>query len=279
MLPAPSFSYDARQPLSIRVNTVVRDGDVMRTQISFMTPAFGRVRAEVIGPRYHPSGAAVLFVHWLGAPATTNHTEFEPDALALAKHGITSLLIDAMWSQPHWFMRIREPGTDYNNSIAQVIELRRSIDVLEGEPGVDPNRIAYVGHDFGAMYGEVLSGVDRRPRWWVFMAGTEHFSDWYLLGAKPPDRNGYIARMAALDPAPYLRSAKGSGFLFQFATNDQYVTSNQSFNVFRSAPTPRYMAVYSTDHSLQIRSAKEDRLAWLLRRMCGSSGSDCRSSE
>ena len=52
-------------------------------------------------------------------------------------------------------------------------DLRRALDVLLAQPGVDPKRIAYVGHDFGAMYGAVLAGVDRRVSVWA-LAGRHN---------------------------------------------------------------------------------------------------------
>jgi len=66
------------------------------------------------------------FVHWLGDPKTTNLTEFSQDALALAHQGCVSLLIDAMWSQPNWYERIRLPSTDYEKSIDQTLYLAES---------------------------------------------------------------------------------------------------------------------------------------------------------
>ena len=69
---------------------------------------------------------------------------------------MTSLLIDAMWSAPDWCDKGRSTGADYANSIAQVIDLRRSLDVLLAQPDIDRNRIAYVGHDFGAMYAHII---------------------------------------------------------------------------------------------------------------------------
>jgi len=40
------------------------------------------------------------------------------------------------------------------------------------QPGVDPTRIAYVGHDFGAMYGCILLALDHRISYGVLMAGA-----------------------------------------------------------------------------------------------------------
>ena len=78
----------------------------------------------------------MLFVHWLGDAATTNHTEFEADAVALAKRGAVCVLLDAMWSttipanEQRLVRKRRSTSTDYANSIQQVIDLRRGIDLL-----------------------------------------------------------------------------------------------------------------------------------------------------
>jgi hypothetical protein len=53
-----------------------------------------------------------------------------------------------------------------------VKNLRRAIDVLVSLDEVDPDRIVYVGHDFGAMYGAVVVSVDRRPKGLIFIAGA-----------------------------------------------------------------------------------------------------------
>ena len=199
-LAASAFSYDASAPLDVQIAHRALAAGIVREDVTFAAPGGGRIRGEIVAPQQKSTGAGVLFVHWLGDPRTTNHTEFEPDALALAKRGVTSLLVDAMWAQPHWFMQVRSTQTDYAQSIAQVVNLRRSLDVLLAQPRVDSKRIAYVGHDFGAMYGAVLSGIDARPRWYVLMAGTTSFSEWYLLGKKPPDVQAYTAKMQPLDP-------------------------------------------------------------------------------
>lgn len=261
-LDASAFAYDHTQPLAIHYGASESKQGVDERSISFHSPTGDTVTGVVIrgsGAAPHPP---VLFVHWLGEPATTNHTEFEPDARALAKHGVTSLLIDAMWSQPKWF-GIRTTATDYQRSIAQVIDLRRSLDVLLAQPNIDASRLTYVGHDFGSMYGALLAGVDPRPQWFVLMAGTTTFSQWYLLGKPPVDKDAYIAQMAPLDPLPYLSRARAKGFLFQFSAHDEYITQEQAAQFFGAAPLPRGMFIYDADHSLATPAAMNDRLAWL----------------
>ena len=86
-------------------------------------------------------------------------------------------------------------------------DLRRALDVLLAQPGIDRGRVAFVGHDFGAMYGVLAAAVDPRIKAFVFMAGTQSFSDWFLYG--PPKLTGdarqkFIDELAPLDPIRYL---------------------------------------------------------------------------
>ena len=147
-LDASAFAYNSRAPLDVRYGADVRrDGSSIR-EISFASES-RRITGVVVEGRGLKPHPGVLFVHWLGDEKTTNHTEFEPDAIALARKGVTSVLIDAMWARANWFEKGRTPATDFANSVSQVIDLRRSLDLLTSLPDVDPGRIAYVGHDFG----------------------------------------------------------------------------------------------------------------------------------
>jgi hypothetical protein len=264
-LDASAFSY-APVPLAVTAtSTKVTDG--VRSALVTFQSGPRTIHAEIVAPSAASApGPGVLFVHWLGEAKSTNHTEFESDAVALAKRGATSVLLDAMWSTVttsgvDWFAKVREPSSDYAASIGQVIDLRRSLDLLTAQPNVDPSSIAYVGHDFGSMYGAVLAGVDPRPRYYVLMAGTTTFAQWYLLGAQPADVAGYTRQMSALDPLQYLRRSKAQGFLFQF------VSSQNALAFFGAAPLPRGMFVYDAGHDLATPGAFIDRQTWLTSRL------------
>lgn len=243
-LAASAFSYDTAAALDVRIEHRRTTNGITREDVTFAAPGGSRIRAETVSAQKVRAGhAGVLFVHWLGDSSTTNLTEFEPDALALARHGITSVLVDAMWAQPHWFMHVRSTDTDYRDSIAQVVSLRRALDVLQTQPGVDARRLAYVGHDFGAMYGAVLSGVDPRPRWFVLMA---------------------------LDPGPYLARSKADAYLFQFSQKDEYIAPEKQLQFFQAAPLPKALYLYDADHRLRIPQAFSDRQSWLFSRLTAS---------
>ena len=149
-----------------------------------------------------------------------------------------------------------------------MIDLRRSLDALLHEPDVDASRVAYVGHDFGAMYGAVLSGVETRPQWYVLMAGTTSFSNWYLLGKKPDDVPAFVAQMAPLDPGPFLARSAAKGFLMQFSAKDFYIAPVEERAFAANVPKPiRTVKFYDVDHSMAIPAATKDRLDWLYEKL------------
>jgi hypothetical protein len=211
----------------------------------------------------------VLFVHWLGDAKTTNHTEFEKDAVALASRGVTSLLVDAMWSDSSWFDKV---GTSAQEDVAQarsqLAALRASLDFLVTDLGADPKRIAYVGHDFGAMFGALLAGEDSRPRVFVLMAGVPTLSEWYLLGKPHPE--GYASALDKLDITGSLGRSKARAFLFQFAAHDKYIAADRAHAFASAAPLPHTVATYDADHGLAVQAAFSDRLAWLDAQLFGA---------
>src|SRR5262249_5871313 len=201
-----------------------------------------------------PNGAgrhpAVLFVHWYGEPfQTSNRTQFLPDALELARNGVVSVLVDAMWSAPRWFAT-RKPAEDFAASVAQVKELRRALDLLSSLPGVDGGPVAYVGHDFGAMYGALLAAADPRPKALVFIAGTTTFSNWFLLGRKldVAARRQVEEELAPLDPVRHIGKVGAASVLFQFARKDEYVTKEEAEDLVTAAREPKTAQFYDCGH-------------------------------
>ena len=124
------------------------------------------------------------------------------------------------------YFRSRTRAEDYTRSVQQVRDLRRALDVLAAQPGLDRTRVAYVGHDFGAMYGTLAAVVDPRVTHFVFMAGTASFSDWFLTvrSWKAEARERFIAELAPLDPVKWVPKLRGP-VLMQFADNDEHVST------------------------------------------------------
>jgi len=259
----PDFSYDRAAPLAVETIATHRADGIETRDVRFRS-GDRFVTASIVRPVGGiGKRAGILFVHWLGEPKTTNRTEFMPDATALAKRGATSLLVDAMWSKD-WFTSGRSTDTDYAESIAQVVALRHALDVLAAQPDVDASRLAYVGHDFGAMYGALLAGVDTRPKYYVFMTPTIDFWDWYLLGKAPADPSAYLDQMSSFDLPRWLPHATMAATLLQFAKRDEYVAASTAASFRNIVPNrDRTLKSYDADHSLVDSAASADRLAWL----------------
>jgi dienelactone hydrolase len=256
---APNFDYERGRAVD------VKPSDVTLREVTYLGAAGQRTKALVVSPSTPGRHPAVLFVHWYGEPfQTSNRTQFFPDALRLASHGVVSLLVDSAWSDPKWFGE-RKPADDFTTSVGLVKEGRRALDVLLSLDTVDPQRIAYVGHDFGAMYGTLAVAADRRPRAFVFIAGTSAFSDWFLLGRKLDAAAERAVReeLAPLDPLRYIGSLGTTALLLQFAKKDEYVTEEAARALIAAAQEPKSARFYECGHEMNGR-AMEERTTWLL---------------
>ncbi|MBA3882061.1 MAG: dienelactone hydrolase family protein [Chthoniobacterales bacterium] len=260
----PSFEYDKTVPSDIQ-QTAQRDDAVALRDISYAL-GDGRNAATIVeskSPTTEPR-AAILFVHWYGPPApTSNRTQFIPDAVELAKNGAISLLIDTPWSRPGYFRERTREG-DYERSVQQVKELRRALDILLAQPNIDAQRVAYVGHDFGAMYGALAAAVDDRVRAFVFMAGTQSFGDWFLYGKPKLEgeaRQRFVDELAPLDPVRYLPKLKIPKLL-QFADDDEHVSKERADALAAAAQEPKTVRIYHAGHELNDEATRE-RIEWL----------------
>ena len=257
---AQDVTFDRQRPFA------VADRDVSVREITFAGPEGEATEATLVAPAASGRHPAVLFVHWYGPEHTTsNRTQYVPDALALARHGIVSLLVDTPWSEPFWF-RTRQPVNDVTFSRSQVKRIQRAVDVLASLDRVDPGRLGLVGHDFGAMYGAVVAALDRRITTFAFVAGTEKFADWFLLGRKldADARARVYGELAPYDPVRHLPNVSARAVLLQFATKDPYVTAEAAKALIDAVKAPKESRFYECGHEMN-REAMDDRVAWLVR--------------
>lgn len=232
---------------------------------SLIAPGGRLITGEIYragGRRAHP---VVLFVHWLGDPASTNHTEFEADAEALAAQGVTSLLVDAMWSKPGWVGGVGKDATaDAAATRGQVADLRTALDLLLAQPRADRKRVAVVAHDFGAMAAALMAAEDDRPRAYVLIAGNSDLAEWYTYAKPVPP--GY-AKALGLDVTDALKASRPRAVLFQFARHDRYIPTDRAAAFAAASPVPPTVLTYDDDHRLGLPQAFADRQAWLLKQL------------
>jgi len=258
---ATLFKYDTRAGFGVKEREVERRGAVSVHDLTFDALTGQDVAAYLVVPEGKGPLPGVLWVHWLGEPETTNRTQFLSEAVTLASLGVVSLLVDGMWAAKDWYPN-RVPEEDYDHSIRQTIALRRAMDLLASRPEVDKTRLAFVGHDYGGMYGMLMAGLDQRAKTYVYVAVAPSFNHWAFFGRQPRSKADYLRQNATLELTDYLHEVKNASTLFQFATRDAFVSRADTSVVLEAASPKKERKFYETDHGMAVPQAAEDRAAW-----------------
>jgi dienelactone hydrolase len=257
--PVSPFNYDASVPFDVKVNSETGQDGAIVTDLSYAAhdkqwaPNLGgRTVAYLVRPaQKQGSFAGVVFLHWLGS----GRREFLDEAVALAKRGVVSLLINGQvpyMEAFHWDAR------DVALVAGQVIEMRRAIDFLVAQPGVDPQRIGVVGHAYGAMYTALLSGVDARPKTFVIVAGYLAWED--LAAAFGANADDYRLVMAPIEPVDFVGKAGSASILFQFG---EYLSPEDTSRFSDAVAGPKKILWYPTGENMNSEQVLPDRTDWL----------------
>jgi dienelactone hydrolase len=258
------FDYDKTKPIDVQVVETERRGEVEVRDVTFASLAGGRTPAYLVVPPQQSNRAAILFIHWYEPPnPTSNRTQFLNEAVELARKGVISLLPATLWSENEWFPK-RKREDDFANTLQQFKEIRHAMDLLLSQPGVNPKRVAVVGHDFGAMIAAIMAGVDRRASVYALQAGTSKWTNWYLYGPKMPEpaRTEFIKQLAPLDPVTHIGKAPPAAVLLQFATRDFHIPHAVAEEFWQAAREPKEIIFYDAHHGMNDQ-ARVDRIAWL----------------
>jgi pimeloyl-ACP methyl ester carboxylesterase len=195
-----------------------------------------------------------------------------------AQAGAVSLLIDYPWVRPAPWRRnvpnFAQPETDRDIYIQTVIDLRRGIDLLQSLPLVDSNRIAYIGHSYGAQWGAIISAVDKRLKGAVLIGGVGADEDIYLASDDPDfvefrksfpkeQLEKYLEVTGVLNAIKYVPYSAPKPLLFQFARFERYFNQESMQRYAQAASEPKTVKWYNTGHELNDIQALIDRSDWL----------------
>ena len=256
--------YQKFEAKDVRV-LVSRTQDELVSQLLVIQTPFGYRRvAEMYQPEGDGSYPAILYVHWYEPESLSSHrSQFEEEAKELAKSGAVCMSIETLWSDRDFFLK-RTQAEDIQNSVEEIVNIRRAMDLLLSQPNVDAKRFAYVGHDFGGMYGVLAGSLDGRPTHYVVMAATPRFPDWYLYLPKLEGdaREAFIRQMAEIDPIVHVPNLSPAHVFFQFAMDDFHAPKERAEEFFAAANDPKEMKWYESGHGLN-EDATRDRKAWL----------------
>ena len=265
------FAYDPSLPLDLRSEALARDlADGGRLEeVTFASPRGGRVTASLAIPSGDGPFQALLFMH----AGQLDRSEFIDEAVDLVRGGVVSLLIDAPFARPDpWRVAVGpgEHGADVD--VHAVVDMRRSVDLLEARRDVDPSRIGYVGHSYGASLGPILLEIEAsRLRTAVLMAGhpanSEFYRDSPVMAADrdeagPSTWHAYVRAMEPLDAVRFLPGV-ACPTLLQWARHDEFIGTDEAARFTATLGDHGDARWYDSDHFFD-EAARRDRKRWLL---------------
>jgi dienelactone hydrolase len=255
------FNYDSSQPLHVHQVRRQQTDRYTITDLTYLSPPHLTIRAYLVEPPGDRPFPAVLFQHWYAPAQGGDRTEFLDEAKQLAAWGMASLLVQGVVPWSTTFTGLK---ADKKHIRQQVVALRRAVDLLRDRREVNAERLGFVGHDYGAMYGAFMAGVDHRVDAYVLMAGAPSFADWAGYFSIPPQQlSAYAKGIRPVDPTHFVSYAHPSSLLFQFGRTDRFISTRSAQQFYRAASKPKTVRWYDADHALNS-AAQRDRDAWLV---------------
>jgi hypothetical protein len=200
-----------------------------------------------------------------------NRTEFLDEAVVLAHSGVISLLPDHVSVRPG-FVEDKNPLNEQQIAVEvqQDINLRRGADLLLARNDVDSDRLAYVGHSCDGTAGGFLSGIDRRFKAFVIMAGalsdeanrrTKLYQE-YRQKIGPEKVDAFQAKFAWQDAGKYVSHAAPAFVFLQYASEEPFLSPDVAKDYLKIVSEPKKLKIYQAPHSLNAEATR-DRVAFL----------------
>ena len=277
------WDYDKSAPLNMKQTGVEDHNGIKVYDITYSSPVGdrgsvvgpngGNITAYLVVPRGKGPFPAVVYGHWcMPGSDKMNRTEFLAEALVLARSGVVSLLPDHVMVRPGFPKPPNDPldEAQLGLGVQQVINLRRGADLLLARKDVDPARLAYVGHSCDATMGGFLSGIDKRFKAFVLMAGnladdvdmkTKQFQA-FRQKIGPERFDAFVAQHAWTDPGKYVSHAAPAFVFLQYASKEPFLNADLAKQYAEFVSEPKKLKVYDAEHALNA-GATRDRIAFL----------------
>jgi cephalosporin-C deacetylase-like acetyl esterase len=267
------FDYDKSAPLALKTFGTEKRGEAIVHDITYASPKGGVVPAYLVVPAKGKGPfAGVIWGHWYWRNSEMrNRKQFLDEAIALAQAGVVSLLTDGPVARPGYVARNTVLSEEQAaETVQQVVDMRRGVDLLLARKDVDAKRLAFVGHSYNASIGAILSGVDRRFKAFVLMAGTMSDEVDRKMGAfdqfrkeiGPEKFDAFMAKHAYLDQGKYVSHAAPAIVFLQFAIEEQFLTPDYARAYEKVVSEPKRFKLYDAPHALNAE-ARGDRIAFL----------------
>ena len=276
------WDYDKSFPLNFKQAEMQERDGVKIYDVSYTSPAGDRsvavgpnggvVTAYLVVPAGKGPFPAVIYGHWcMPGSEKKNRGEFLEEAVVLARSGVLSLLTDHVTVHPGFV----EDNTPMNEKqiaveVQQDVNLRRGADLLLARKDVDPKRLAYVGHSCDATAGGFLSGIDKRFKAFVIMAGdlsdevdksSKGFQE-YRQKVGPEKLDAFMSKFAWMDAGKYVSHAAPAVMFLQYATDEPFMNADTARRYFEIVSEPKKLKIYEAPHALNAEATR-DRIDFL----------------
>jgi dienelactone hydrolase len=276
------WEYDAKAPLAIQEAGTQDRAGVKVHDISYAVPTGdraasvgpngGRVTAYLAVPPGKGPFPAVIYGHWcMPGSEKLNRTEFLDEAVVLARSGVIALLPDHVIARPG-FVQDNTPlnPQQVDVLVQQVVNMRRGADLLLARKDVDAKRLAYVGHSCDGEVGGFLSGIDKRFKAIVVMAGPlsdevmkkSPMFEAYRQKVGPEKFDAFAAKYSWTDAGKYTSHSEGTPKLLQFATDEPFMAPEVTKQFVNYVSDPKEFRMYTAPHALNAEATR-DRLQFL----------------
>ncbi len=258
-----AFAYDKALPLDVQEHELAIRGGIRVARLSFaVAPA---VRSDCLLVTPSPGTAKTGAIVWMHSGG---YFEQLPDAMLLAQAGAVSLLVNPIapdWGAP--------AATWHQPMVKAVVSIRRGVDLLLQRTDIDPQRIGFAGHSYGAMIGVDAVAADRRFHAAVFEVGLPGMSVHIRTAPIPfatdlrtrlgPQLDSALSMIEPLDAIHYVGAVAPTALLFQSAHLDPGVPDEQAKAFFDAASEPKALKWYNTAHDVLDIAAISDRARFL----------------
>ncbi len=266
------LDYDHDAPFDIKENSVEKWGTISVHDLSYASPKGGRVPAYLVVPEGKGPFAAMLWGHWYWSNSSMrNRSEFLDEAIVLAHAGVVSLLPDGPIARAG-HVDNKDPVSEEQISdlVQAIVDMRRGADLLLARSDVDRSRLAYVGHSYNATVGGFLSGVDKRFKAFVLMAGS--LSDaldlqrdelkQYRQKVGPEKFDAFVTKSSWLDPGLFVSHAAPATVFLQYASQEKFLRPEHARKYADLVSEPKQFKLYDAPHALNAE-ARRDRVVFL----------------
>jgi dienelactone hydrolase len=264
--PASPFRYDASAPLDYRNAGRVNGAyPIAVDDVSLAVPG-GRVEGYLALPPGKERVPAVIYLHGSGE----NRERFLLPAVWAAGRRAVGLTLTLPSSKadaaPSGLTPAESLARDRRIFAADVVAVRRAVDLLSHLPQVDPKRIGLVGWSLGARVAAVTAGAERRVRATVLMSGGSLPVSAYVAQAPVSLRAEVRRSLSQIDPLRWIARARPGSVLVQDGRRDEVVPRAALVALAKAAPRGSVVRWYPAGHELDAQVYR-DQLAFLARKL------------